>query len=149
MPTSEDTTKEKPQMESEANGKRLDSWKAIAVHLGRDVRTVQRWEKREGLPVHRLFHERAGSVYAYTQEVDAWRKGRSDCRRPNIQQRFVSEREQLAVHALLEMILAHFIAQKADPAAIRAHDVSPLKANIDLRAQALFRQTIFRRSYSK
>ena len=103
-------------MESEANGKRLDSWKAIAVHLGRDVRTVQRWEKREGLPVHRLFHEQAGSVYAYTQEVDDWRKSRSDCRRPNIQQRFVSEREQLAVHALLEMILAHFIAQKADPA---------------------------------
>jgi hypothetical protein len=129
MPTSEGTMKVKPQMESEAGGTRLDSWKAIAVHLGRDVRTVQRWEKREGLPVHRLFHERAGSVYAYAQEVDAWRKNRSDCRRLNIQQRVVADREQLAVRALLEVILAHLIAQKADPTAIRAPDVSPLKEN--------------------
>ena len=32
---------------------RLDSWKEVAVHLGRSTRTVQRWEKEEGLPVHR------------------------------------------------------------------------------------------------
>ena len=133
MPTSADTieiTMEvKPPTETESSGKYLDSWKAIAVHLGRDVRTVQRWEKREGLPVHRLFHERAGSVYAYAQEVDAWRKSRSDCRRPNIQQRVVADREQLAVRALLEMILAHLIAQKADSTAIRAPNVNPLKEN--------------------
>jgi hypothetical protein len=30
---------------------RLDSWKEIAAHLKRDVRTVQRWEKEHGLPV--------------------------------------------------------------------------------------------------
>jgi hypothetical protein len=30
----------------------LGSWKEIAAYLGRDVRTVQRWEKKEGLPVH-------------------------------------------------------------------------------------------------
>ena len=33
---------------------RLDSWKEIAVYLGREVRTAQRWEKREGLPVQKL-----------------------------------------------------------------------------------------------
>jgi hypothetical protein len=33
---------------------RLDSWKEIASYLGRGVRTVQRWECEEGLPVHRL-----------------------------------------------------------------------------------------------
>ena len=43
---------------------RLDSWKAIAAYLGRGVRTVQRWEREEGLPVHRLAHEKRGSVYA-------------------------------------------------------------------------------------
>jgi hypothetical protein len=50
---------------------RLDSWKAIADYLGRDVATVRRWEKGIGLPVHRV----AGtgrSVFAYTSEIDAW-----------------------------------------------------------------------------
>jgi TolB-like protein/Tfp pilus assembly protein PilF len=51
---------------------RLDSWKAIAVHLGRDVRTVQRWEKSERLPVHRKLHDKLSSVYAYKSEIDAW-----------------------------------------------------------------------------
>ena len=43
---------------------RLDSWKEIAAYLNRDVTTVQRWEKREGMPVHRHLHDRMGSVYA-------------------------------------------------------------------------------------
>src|SRR5688500_8320935 len=55
---------------------RLDSWKAIAAYLGRGVRTVQRWERDEGLPVHRLAHEKRGSVYAHRQEVDAWWESR-------------------------------------------------------------------------
>ena len=57
-------------------GHRLESWKEIAVYLGRDVRTVQRWERGEGLPVHRLHHSKLGSVYAYASELDAWRIGR-------------------------------------------------------------------------
>ena len=56
---------------------RLDSWKAIANHLGREVRTVQLWEKLEGMPVHRHFHRKLGSVFAYRSEVDAWRQGLS------------------------------------------------------------------------
>jgi len=56
-------------------GDRLDSWKAIANHLGREVRTVQLWEKLEGMPVHRHFHRKLGSVFAYRSEVDAWRQG--------------------------------------------------------------------------
>ena len=55
---------------------RLDSWKAIASYLGRGVRTVQRWEREEALPVHRLAHEKRGSVYAYRPEVDAWWESR-------------------------------------------------------------------------
>jgi TolB-like protein/Tfp pilus assembly protein PilF len=51
---------------------RLDSWKEIAGFMNRDVRTVQRWEKSEGLPVHRHLHEKAGSVYAYRAELEAW-----------------------------------------------------------------------------
>jgi Tol biopolymer transport system component len=51
---------------------RLDSWKRIAAYLKRDVTTVQRWERREGMPVHRHKHEKQGSVYAYPAELDAW-----------------------------------------------------------------------------
>jgi len=55
---------------------RLDSWKEIAAYLGREVRTVQGWEKNEGLPIHRHQHARQGSVYAFKSELDAWRKTR-------------------------------------------------------------------------
>jgi hypothetical protein len=51
---------------------RLDSWKEIASYLRRDVTTVQRWEKREGLPVHRHQHDRQGTVFAFADELDAW-----------------------------------------------------------------------------
>ena len=61
-----------PGTQSQAAGERLDSWKQIADHLKRDVRTVQRWEKKEGLPVHRLVHGALGTVYAYKTELDAW-----------------------------------------------------------------------------
>jgi Tol biopolymer transport system component len=53
-------------------GGRLDSWKDIASYLKRDVSTVQRWEKREGMPVHRHLHGKLGSVYAFRSELDAW-----------------------------------------------------------------------------
>jgi Tol biopolymer transport system component len=56
---------------------RLDSWKEIAAYLKRDVTTVQRWEKREGMPVHRHLHDRMGSVYASRAELDAWTHSRN------------------------------------------------------------------------
>lgn len=57
-------------------GERLESWKAIATFLNRDVRTVMRWEKSEGLPVHRQRHLSRSSVYAFPHELDAWRSNR-------------------------------------------------------------------------
>ena len=77
----------KPSSVSPAS-ERLDSWKEVAGYLKRDLRTLQRWEKNEGLPVHRHFHGKSGSVYAYKGEIDAWwNNGRShlehqDQRRP-------------------------------------------------------------------
>jgi hypothetical protein len=56
---------------------RLDSWKEIAAYLNRDVTTVQRWAKREGMPVHRHLHDKMGSVYASRVELDAWARGRN------------------------------------------------------------------------
>jgi hypothetical protein len=56
----------------ESPSTRLDSWKAIASYLNRHVTTVRRWEKQEGLPVHRHRHGKLGSIYAYAKELDAW-----------------------------------------------------------------------------
>src|SRR5262245_38926029 len=64
-----------PAGNSSANG-RLDSWKEIGAYLKRDVTTVRRWEKREGLPVHRHLHDRRDSVYAYRHEIDEWWRNR-------------------------------------------------------------------------
>lgn len=55
---------------------RFDSWKEIATYLKTSVRTVQRWEKDECLPVHRHAHARQDTVYAYKDEIDAWRSDR-------------------------------------------------------------------------
>src|SRR5690242_14813701 len=55
---------------------RLESWKEIGAYLQRDATTARRWEKEEGLPVHRHSHKSRASVYAYSSEIDAWRAGR-------------------------------------------------------------------------
>ena len=67
-----------PAPDAQAAGSRLESWKEIAAYLRRDVRTVQRWEQTDGLPIHR--HQRAHRPipYAYKAELDAWWTGRSD-----------------------------------------------------------------------
>ena len=56
--------------------RRLESWKEIAAYLNRDVTTVQRWEKREGMPVYRHVHDKRGSVYAVPEELDIWLENR-------------------------------------------------------------------------
>ena len=60
-------------MSNNADSDRLDSWKQIAAYLKRDVRTVQRWERLDGLPVHRSPGAGSGSVFAYRAEIDRWR----------------------------------------------------------------------------
>lgn len=60
------------QRASAGQRRRLDSWKEIAAYLGRGIRTVQRWEREEGLPVHRLAHADRGSVCADPAELDDW-----------------------------------------------------------------------------
>ncbi|MGA7824884.1 MAG: hypothetical protein WCA14_11860 [Steroidobacteraceae bacterium] len=65
----------RPQLQAGEMG-RLDSWKKIAAHFNRDVKTVQRWEQREGMPVHRHVHDKQGSVYAFRSELDIWWQSR-------------------------------------------------------------------------
>ena len=52
----------------------LDGWKAIAEHLGKSVRTAQRWRSEFGMPVHRIGDRDREHVYAYRWELDAWRR---------------------------------------------------------------------------
>ncbi|MGA8529203.1 MAG: hypothetical protein WB622_05770 [Acidobacteriaceae bacterium] len=57
---------------------RLNSWKEIAAYVGRDVRTVIRWEQRAGLPVHRIPVGQRQAVHAYRSEIDAWMRQGSE-----------------------------------------------------------------------
>lgn len=51
---------------------RIDGWKSIAAHFGRDRTTVMRWAQQRGLPVKRLPGGKTGTVYALAEELDAW-----------------------------------------------------------------------------
>src|SRR5688572_31154828 len=73
-------------------GDRLESWKEIACYLGRDIRTVYRWETDEGLPVYRHLHKKRGTVYAYRSELGVWRTSRG-----SLQARSAARRVMLAV----------------------------------------------------
>jgi Tol biopolymer transport system component len=57
------------------SAERLDSWKAIATYVGRDVRTVIRWEQKGGLPVYRVPVGQRQAVYAFKHEIDEWMGG--------------------------------------------------------------------------
>src|SRR5713226_83512 len=71
--------------------KKLASWKEIATHLGREVRTVQRWETTEGLPIHRHEHQKKSTVYAYAGELDDWFKKRQPVDDPEADAAFVPD----------------------------------------------------------
>jgi hypothetical protein len=66
-----------PQVASDRSFGVLDSWKSIASHLGRTVRTAQRWQRYEGMPVRYHLHRKATTVYAFRDELDQWRVSRS------------------------------------------------------------------------
>src|ERR1700685_2109051 len=64
-----------PDPQSTPTGEeRFDSWKEIATYLKKTVRTVQRWERLKGLPVHRHGHGKSGSIYAFKANIDLWLK---------------------------------------------------------------------------
>jgi tetratricopeptide (TPR) repeat protein/TolB-like protein len=61
---------------SRGSGDRLESWKEVALFFRRGVRTVQLWEKSEGLPIRRHHHNRLATVYAHRPELEAWWQAR-------------------------------------------------------------------------
>jgi len=57
-------------------GEILSTWKEIAAYLNSGVRTCVRWEKENGLPVHRQEGAPRSRIFAYKGELDAWFKSR-------------------------------------------------------------------------
>ena len=52
---------------------RLVGWKEIAEFLRKSVRTVQRWERELGLPIHRVHTSDSGqSVFGLRRELEEW-----------------------------------------------------------------------------
>jgi tetratricopeptide (TPR) repeat protein len=109
----------------------LDGWKAIAEHLGKTERTVQRWEKSKGLPVRRLqaeSPEEQPRVFAYKSEVDFWWKNHQTKLKQTVEKEDVEEETavattpprsripQRAVYALLTVILMVAVVALAWPA---------------------------------
>jgi phage terminase Nu1 subunit (DNA packaging protein) len=54
--------------------KTLNGWKEIAVYMQCSVRTVQRWERTEGLPVIRHRNQQRGTVRALPSRLDDWQR---------------------------------------------------------------------------
>lgn len=65
-----------PAVSPERAHDRLISWKEVAAHLGCSVATAQRWERQEGLPVHRHQHRQLGSIIAFRSEIELWAEQR-------------------------------------------------------------------------
>lgn len=55
-----------------SKGPALESWKEIAAHLHRTVRTCQQWERDHELPIHRLDGSSKARVFAFAGELDRW-----------------------------------------------------------------------------
>jgi uncharacterized protein (TIGR02996 family) len=60
------------RLDQEKNERRLESWKEIASFFERDEKTVRRWERDLGLPVHRLPGVSKGRVYGFAHELAQW-----------------------------------------------------------------------------
>jgi tetratricopeptide (TPR) repeat protein len=64
-----------PDADSSERAKVLVSWKEIAAFLDRAERTAKRWERKRGLPVHRVPGGERSGVFAYSHELSAWLRG--------------------------------------------------------------------------
>lgn len=53
----------------------LSSWKEVAAYLGKGVRTVQRWERLDQLPVRRL--SGTSKIIVHRGEIDHWLRSRA------------------------------------------------------------------------
>jgi hypothetical protein len=93
----------------------LTSWKEIAAFFGREVRTVQRWEVLENLPVYRHLHHRKRSVYAYPKELEEWWRERGTRLAPDGVERWVPIRWAALSVAGLLVLAALWLGLRRQP----------------------------------
>jgi len=98
----------KQQLVSAVIPRQLDSWKEIAAFFSRTVRTVQRWERTENLPVYHHIHLKRSSVYALESELITWRDARS-------RQQDVRQLSKNTSRRRLRMAVLPFANLSADP----------------------------------
>ncbi len=118
----------------------MDSRKEIAAYLDRAVRTVQLWEKEEGLPIHRRPQKKRGAVYAYRSELDAWwanGRERLESREPETR-RTNGKRIVVGVPAalLLAAALGTWYEGLRTPASSILHRRAPQPQEVDLMGRA-------------
>jgi Helix-turn-helix domain len=89
----------------------LSGWKEIAVYLRCGVRTVQRWERREGLPVHRHPHDKRGTVYAFQSEIDIW-----------LEQRNLTIADRIRGELGQQLQELRGLTKQAQPTTLRSHE---------------------------
>ena len=68
------------KLKSQKGAATLQGWKNIAFELDRGVRTVQRWERDLGLPVHRIGKTPRRPVFAFAEELYSWLRKTDDLR---------------------------------------------------------------------
>jgi Tol biopolymer transport system component len=84
----------------------LESWKEIGAYLKRDVSTLKRWERGEGLPIHRHLHHARSSVYAYPSELDEWWSRRRPAEDARGSAAWMDRRRLRAAASTLVLVLA-------------------------------------------
>jgi tetratricopeptide (TPR) repeat protein len=86
--------------------RRLESWKKIAGFFERDEKTVRRWEKDLGLPVHRLPGLSKGRVYAFPEELSTWSKRPRGLEAENVAEPLVEPAESLQLPVEISLPVA-------------------------------------------
>lgn len=93
----------------------LDSWKEISDYLGREIRTCHRWEKKLGLPIHRVdSHSPRSKVFAYKSEIDVWLRERASNK---TERKFLSKKKRALIGlatllVLIWVVLGFLMKQK-------------------------------------
>jgi len=84
-------------------GKKLVGIKAIAGYLDMSVRNVYHWEKKLGLPIHRVSGRSGYRLYAYREEIDQWLKDK------DVEALKGAKRKKLLLPVLVSILTPAFI----------------------------------------
>lgn len=129
--------------DNKAGQRRLTSWKEIAAYVGRNERTVKRWEVSRGLPVRRVGGASRGYVFAYAHEIEAWMRGhgaseeiKEPSSAPEPEQKSDVQTGRMVFPAFLLIVAVAIIAivyfgriePSLSPAALHTHD--PVASNL-------------------